>query len=85
MSRNGWKKGNVGVRVATESDLEAKGECDSKGQICYFNENEKLVFLKENGKMTKTYVVGNNFDVIMRWNRSLYFGLAALTIADKSS
>lgn len=85
LSQNGWKKGMIGVRKASDDDLEAKGKCDSKGQICYLNSNEKIVLLKENGKHTNSYVVGNNFEVIMRWNRSLYFGLAALTIMDRAS
>lgn len=85
LSKNGWKKGMISVRKAKEEEIEAKGKCDTKGQICILNSTEKLVFLKENGKLTDTYVVGNNFEVIMRWNRSLYFGLAALTIANKAS
>lgn len=85
LAKNGWKKGMVGVRKANQEEIAAKGKCDSKGQICTLNSTEKLVFLKENGKLSDTYVVGNNFEVIMRWNRSLYFGLAALTIADNAS
>tara|TARA_R110000868_G_scaffold189695_1_gene432910 strand:+ start:94405 stop:95406 length:1002 start_codon:yes stop_codon:yes gene_type:complete len=46
------------------------------------NSDEAYLFMP-NGPSKRVYLVYNNFDVIMKWNRSSYFAFSVLTLADK--
>ena len=65
----------------------------------YINDSKKIEFLDDNLKvaiitpdkdiipgsdtLTPAYIVFDNYEIILRWNRSLRFGLAVCTLKDK--
>jgi len=49
------------------------------------NLNRTARLFMPDGPSGKVYMVYENFDVIMKWNRSSYFAFAVLTLADKLS
>lgn len=45
--------------------------------------SDKAYLFMPDGPSGRSYLVYNNFDVIMKWNRSSYFAFSVLTLADK--
>lgn len=80
LSKSGWSKGSSSISKANSGDYSDK--CDGKEQICKFSRDLNLISLKDSD-INATFEVGSNFNVLMKWNRSLYFGLAVLMIADR--
>lgn len=65
-----WKK--LGVKAAY-------------GGFNGINNSAKARLFMPDGPSGKSYIVYNNFDVILKWNRSSYFAFSVLDLADKLS
>ena len=79
LKSNGWQYGHSSVN-------EAKGglECKDNTSICDIGNDMKLVRLQSEDQ-APSFEVGKNFQVLMKWNRSVYFGLSVLIIAREIS
>lgn len=82
LKKSGWDKGATSINPLRTDDGTFESPCANKEQICKFSKDLYLISLKDSDINT-AFEVGSNFDVLMKWNRSLYFGLAVLMIADR--
>ncbi|MDF3047000.1 MAG: mltB [Candidatus Midichloriaceae bacterium] len=78
LNRNGWRGDNHGIEKIKSSARPAG--CGASEQICKVDEHKRLIFLKDHDTIG-AFKVGKNFEILMKWNRSLYFGLGVLMIA----
>lgn len=78
LAENGWRLGHYIIKKATDKRL----KCNSGQEICDYHNGLKLIRLKTADNMDSYYIVGDNFKVLMKWNRSLYFGTSVLLIAN---
>lgn len=56
--------------------------CAENGKLCEYEDNFFLLSLKDDANLQPAFLIGKNFAVLMKWNRSHYFGLSVLAIAD---
>lgn len=56
--------------------------CENDDKLCKYQDNFFLLSLKDDGNLQPAFLIGKNFAVLMKWNRSHYFGLSVLAIAD---
>ena len=47
-----------------------------------FSEDEKLSIVQSGGEGYKTYLVGDNYRILLDWNTSTYFATAVGLLAD---
>jgi membrane-bound lytic murein transglycosylase B len=81
LSRSGWKEDASHIKyINNGAHLQEK--CGNSTD-CLDKNDLKLIFLKNYDKITDTYAVGKNYNVLLKWNRSSYFALSVLTIAEK--
>jgi len=87
LSSNGWarnKKNNYVARFDQNNFQHAKlRNCKKSNELCECSGDMCLISVRYDGKILKPYVSGRNIKVLMKWNRSYYFGLAVMFIADK--
>ncbi len=57
--------------------------CNDSSKLCKLAENKYLLFQENDGTLAPTFLVGKNFNVLMKWNKSYYFSLSVLLIADQ--
>lgn len=82
LASNGWKYGKTQIISISGKDAsQAKADCSKNKTICKINENFNLIKLEDEDKMTN-FKAGTNFDVLMKWNRSKYFVISVLKIAN---
>lgn len=55
----------------------------TKNKGATLDKSTKTRLFMPDGPSKRAYLVYNNFDVIMRWNRSSYFAFSVLTLADQ--
>lgn len=78
LKQSGWVEGSISYKPLKNSDK----KCPDNEKICALSQDYRLISLKEDGINHRIKVTAN-FDVLMKWNRSVYFGLAVLEIANK--
>lgn len=78
LKQSGWVEGSITYKPLPNSEK----KCPDNEKICALSQEYKLISLKEDGINHRIKVTAN-FDVLMKWNRSVYFGLAVLEIANK--
>lgn len=85
LAKSGWKAGDIYVKKTNKATADTYANCGDKSKVCHSGEEYDLIFLKEHDKKDEHYFVSKNFNVLMKWNRSFYFGLATLMIANRVS
>lgn len=87
LSSSGWKRdkkynyvSRYNQKNSTHSNL---SNCNKSNELCECQGDMCLISVRYDGKMLKPYVSGKNIKVLMKWNRSYYFGLAVMFIANK--
>lgn len=80
LKSNGWRMGSTNIEKISQKNR--PHNCAPSEQICRVGDDIRLIFLKDGGTMG-AFKVGKNFEVLMKWNRSLYFGLSVLMIASE--
>ncbi len=80
--KNGWQMGHSSISRIYKLDKNYAQNCKNK-DICNYKDNLNLIFVRNNDIVTDTFAVGKNYKVLMKWNRSNFFVLSILTIADK--
>jgi membrane-bound lytic murein transglycosylase B len=80
LKKNGWVRGQSLIKRFDSAKIPA--HCDINKKKCAISHGQDLRFIEDDGKM-KVFLVGGNFDVLMKWNRSTYFGVGVLTLASK--
>lgn len=87
LSSNGWstKKSHNYVARYDHKKIEHSNlrNCNKSNELCECSGDMCLISVRYDGNMLKPYVSGGNIKVLMKWNRSYYFGLAVMFIADK--
>jgi membrane-bound lytic murein transglycosylase B len=78
LKQNGWRTGKIVFEKTQQKNRPQN--CSSSEQVCKISSDMNLIFLKD-GVTMGAFKVGKNFEVLMKWNRSLYFGLSTLMIA----
>lgn len=79
LTSNGWKKNAISIEPYS---FNKNSKCSIKNKSCANHPNHKLINFDNNDKVAENYLVGRNYDVLMKWNRSSYFGVSVLMIAD---
>lgn len=72
LHNSGWKVGQNLVQLA-----KATAKCNLKS--CE-DSNNRLISLEYDANIQRLYKVGSNYQVLMKWNRSSYFGVTVLKI-----
>jgi membrane-bound lytic murein transglycosylase B len=87
---HGWQLGSSKVAKYQENDDKNQFStgldtsiCNDSSKLCKLNESTYLLFQENDGILTPTFLVGTNFNVLMKWNKSYYFSLSVLMIADQ--
>ncbi len=57
--------------------------CDDSSKLCKLSETLYLLSQENDGIIQPTFLVGSNFNVLMKWNKSYHFSLSVLMIADQ--
>ncbi len=90
LSLHGWERGESNVAKFDEkannnqnSEALNIGICDDSSKLCKLSDNLYLLFQENDGTILPTFLVGKNFNVLMKWNKSYYFSLSVLMIADQ--
>jgi membrane-bound lytic murein transglycosylase B len=78
LKNNGWTLGKSQIKQLKNPKM--PNGCKVSEKKCPLTTGQDLRFIDDGGTM-KTFLVGGNFDVLMKWNRSTYFGIGVLTIA----
>ncbi|MCE2993138.1 MAG: lytic murein transglycosylase [Candidatus Jidaibacter sp.] len=82
LASNGWKYGKTQINKLSSKDAaQIKADCSKNKTICKINENFNLIKLEDEDTISN-FKSGTNFDVLMKWNRSKYFVIAVLKIAN---
>jgi membrane-bound lytic murein transglycosylase B len=82
LAQNGWNPANSSITRIHKIDDKYVSNCKKKN-ICDYKNDLSLIFVKNHDIVTDTFAVGKNYHVLMKWNRSDFFVLSILTIADK--
>lgn len=80
LKHNGWS--TKGTSIEQLSHVSRPSDCAASEQVCKVDNDMRLIFLKD-GVTMSPFKVGKNFEVLMKWNRSLYFGLSVLMVASE--
>ncbi len=79
---SGWKIGQTEIKSVKKVEKSDPTVCKNNSDICDYDAHYKMIrFKNTNGKL-ESYLVGNNFKVLMKWNRSAFFGVSVLLIAE---
>ncbi len=79
LKRSGWDGKDYKIQWLKGKDR--PNDCGASEQICKVNGDIRLIFLKDTVRIG-AFKVSKNFEVLMKWNRSIYFGLSVLMIAN---
>jgi membrane-bound lytic murein transglycosylase B len=89
LAKNGWKKGNnqflplnKNHKNFNEYSNFYQSNCSSNSELCSYNDNQNLLFLNKDVINAPGFIVGNNIKILMKWNKSYYFSLSVLNIAN---
>jgi membrane-bound lytic murein transglycosylase B len=80
LHENGWKAGASAIKQASKAEIK---KCKGK-EKCAIG-SKRLISVQKNDIISHYYLVGSNYDVLMRWNRSKYFVIAVLKITNSIS
>lgn len=80
LKQNGWSARGAGIERLEHKNRPS--DCAASEQICKIGDDIRLIFLKD-GVTMSAFKVSKNFEVLMKWNRSLYFGLSVLMVASE--
>jgi membrane-bound lytic murein transglycosylase B len=81
---NGWKKGESTIGFIKEKEVLKEEQCQKNSNVCdYHNNKLSLINFDNYDSKQEKYLVGSNFNVLMKWNRSTYFGISILLVADE--
>lgn len=97
LAKNGWKaKEPWGVRIALPKNFNNKligikvtkslkdwRDTGVRVPVNVFDENEALSIVQSGGEGYKTYLVGDNYRILLQWNTSTYFATAVGLLADE--
>lgn len=90
LNSHGWQHGESTIAKFNSNDDKNQlsqdidtSICDDSSKLCKLRENLYLLSLPKDDTMTSTFLVGKNFNVLMKWNKSYYFSLSVLMIADQ--
>jgi membrane-bound lytic murein transglycosylase B len=67
----------------TIAEWKKMGISSSKGALGNGDDTRKARLFMPEGPTKKSYLVYDNFNVVMAWNRSVYFAFSVLTLADE--
>jgi len=89
LSKNGWQKGENKFLPLSKKSKDFnnyadyyKTNCSSNSEVCPYTNNQNLLFLNNDVINSPGFIVGNNVKVLMKWNKSYYFSLSVLNIAN---
>lgn len=89
LNLHGWKNGDSKVAALSQKTQNKYSQsqnynknCKKERKPCKTSDGFHLISLKKNDIIDLDYKVGNNFNVLMKWNRSYFFSLSVLMIAD---
>lgn len=83
LKRSGWRYGMSATQKLNSYD-DYSDICKLDTPICNLSEDKRLIFIKDNDKFT-AFETSRNFEALMKWNKSTYFGLAVMILSDEIS
>ncbi len=81
LRQNGWVSGSLDLKKASDESAWESHNCDDNSSICKFSQDLWLIKLT-NDDIKTFFFFFPNFGVLMNWNKSNYFGVANLMIAN---
>jgi membrane-bound lytic murein transglycosylase B len=84
LKQNGWKKGANKVTPITTNKtmITAYNDCATESMGCDYNDGLRLIFMKNHVNKVTAYAAGQNFRTLMHWNKSHYFVISTMMLAD---
>lgn len=83
--KNGWQKNHTHAKrfaEAAKSQVNIEN-CAKNNEKCGCDDTYCLISMKYDDTIHRSYLVGKNFDVLMKWNKSYYFCLSVMLIANE--
>lgn len=81
LKQNGWVEGHIKLLPEKDNAAWENNNCEDNSGICKVKADLWLIKLSKND-INSFFYVTPNFGVLMKWNKSNYFGVANLMIAN---
>lgn len=84
LKQNGWKTGanKITPIKSTQTMVSTYNDCATKSMGCDYGNGLRLIFMKNRVNKVTAYAAGQNFKVLMHWNKSHYFVISTMMLAD---
>jgi len=90
LNKSGWKRGLGHIKKYDKKDKKSQEivkstskNCDIYQRPCKMGGDKYLISVDRNDIIASSYEVEPNFNVLLKWNRSYFFSLSVLMIADQ--